>query len=197
MEIDEEKLKNIDANFNKFLLLCDKIGARADNAKELVKTLGERLATCPASPNKDYYNCTPGGLIEHSIKFLGNALKLAKAYEMKVSSESLALCCLFANIGKVGDEKEDLYVPTEKSWSVKQGWTYSYNEKIPFLNNQHRSLYLLQKFGIELSFDEYVAILLAGCESEELRLYQFKMPVLAEIIQMANKLTILQEQGKL
>jgi hypothetical protein len=194
MSEDEEK---IESNFNKFVILCDRIGMpRADQAKRLVEFFKERLATCPATPNKDYYNAFPGGLIDHSLRLLGNALKLIKTYEIKLSSESLALCCLFANIGKVGDENEDLYIAQENKWSAKQGWLYSYNDKIPFLNNQHRSLFLLQKFGIELSFDEYVAILLAGADSDELRGYQFKMPVLAEIIQMANKITILQEQEK-
>jgi hypothetical protein len=70
--------EEIAANFDKFRSLCEKLGDRSETALKMVDSLGEQLALCPASSRKDYHNCMVGGLVEHSLRVLSNAMKLVK-----------------------------------------------------------------------------------------------------------------------
>jgi hypothetical protein len=56
------------------------------------------------------------------------------------------------------------------------------------MRTTHRSLYLLQKFGVKVSYDEWMAILLADGLTDDTRLYSMREPSLALIITSANKL---------
>ena len=85
----------------------EKLGDRSEAALSLVDHLGERLALCPASSRKEYHLAEPGGLVDHSLRVLSNALKLCKTFGWNVPKESLIVACLLHDIGKCPDNDEE------------------------------------------------------------------------------------------
>lgn len=122
--------EQIESNFNKFRALCEKLGDRSEAALKMVDDIGERLAVCPASAKKEFHNAFPGGLVDHSLRVLQNAMILTKAFGWKVPKESLIIGCLFHDLGKLGDHKDDYYVAAEPWRAEKLGEMYSYNREI-------------------------------------------------------------------
>lgn len=195
MSDSEDRVEKIKTNYEKFEALCARLGDRWEPVKALLEHFGNRLALAPASVHVDYHNAFEGGLIDHSLRVLQNASKLAKVYELKISKESLILTCLFHDLGKVGDLGSDLYQEQTNRYQTEKGWRYEYNSDCSFMSVAHRSLWLLQHFGVQLTYDEYLAILLSAEQSqEETTFYKLKEPTLAAIIQMADRMSCLQEK---
>ena len=201
MTEENDDLTKIVKNYEKFVAFCSKLGDRTASVQALVDHLGDRLVTCPASSRVAFHNAWPGGLVDHSLRVLTLAVKLTKTYEMSFPLESIIISALFHDIGKVGGLTEDHYIPAD-DWQQKRGQKYTYNPKMQFMSSAHRGLYLLQHFGVVLSEDEFLAILLNdGPEASENALYSMKEPTLAVIIHQADRMACelekkMQESGK-
>lgn len=165
----------------------------------MANDLGERLALAPASSRKEHHSAFPGGLVFHSLQVLGNAMRLTGAFGWKVPKESLILVCLFHDLGKVGDEKNDYYVVQTDAWRSKNlGEEYTYNKELQYMTVPDRSLYLCQKFGLQLSVEEFVAIKIHdGQYADENSVYKFKEPMLADVVHLADLIAAKQEKGML
>lgn len=188
--------EEIEHNFMKYRSLCEKLGDRSPAVLALVDHFGERLALCPASGKKNYHLSIPGGLVDHSMRVLHNALTLVKAFGWQLPKESLIIAALFHDLGKVGDLDNDYYVPAEQWRAEKQGELFTYNPDIKFMSNPHRSIFLCQHFGIKLTTDEMLAILLNdGFVVEENKAYCLKEPLLAHVIMTADIIATRQEKG--
>lgn len=189
-------------NFNKFRSYCEKLGDRSEAVLKMVDFLGEQLAICPASGRKEYHRATPGGLVEHSLRVLSNAVKLTKEFGWSgsYSKESLILTALFHDIGKIGLPTEkgliDYYINQDSEWHrEKLGEMYKHNEKIPYMTVPQRSVFIMQHFGIQLSYDEYLAILLNdGWIIQDNKPYCLKEPPLAHVIMTADYISTMQEK---
>lgn len=199
MELTAEQITE---NFEKYRSFMEKLGPRSSSALNLVDTLGEKLALCPASSKKDYHHAIPGGLIDHSLRVLTNALKILKTFGWDISKESLIIGCLFHDIGKVGyvDENDnvvDYYISQDSDWHrEKLGENYKHNKDMKYMTTTDRSLWLMQHFGIKLTFEEFVAIRLAdGQYAEENAPYKMKEPILADIVHMADFIATKQEKN--
>jgi len=188
--------EDIAANYDKYRSLVEKLGDRAEPALQLVDALGERLAMCPASARKEFHSAFPGGLVDHSLRVLGNAMKLIKAFGYDVSRESLIIGCLFHDLGKVGDHESDYYVPQDSDWHRdKLGEMYKYNKDLQYMTVPHRGVWLCQHFGLKLSQDEWLAIVLNdGQYAEENAKYKMKEPRLVDIVHIAGVLSTKQEK---
>jgi len=190
--------EEIEANFNKFRALCEKLGDRSAPALAMVDHLGERLALCPASGKSNYHNCFPGGLADHSIRVLGNAMRLSKAFGWEVPKDSLIIGCLFHDLGKVGDVEKDYYVDAEEWRQQKMGELYTYNKDMQYMDVPTRGLFLCQHFGLKLKMDELLAIKLNdGFVVVENKPYCLKEPMLATIVLTADYISTMQEKGSL
>lgn len=188
--------EEIEANFNKFRSLCAKIGDRSEAALSLVDGLGTRLALCPASAKKDFHNAFPGGLVEHSLRVLKNAMTLSKAFGWDIPRDSLIIGALFHDLGKVGDENNDYYVDAEDWRKDKMGEMYTYNKDLDYMTVPDRGVYLCQHFGLKLSRDETLAIKLNdGWVVQENKAYCLKEPLLAHLIMTADYVSTMQEKG--
>jgi len=188
--------EEIASNFDKYRSLCEKLGDRSEPALRLVDDLGERLALCPASGKKDYHHSFPGGLVDHSLRVLQNAMTLAKAFGWKVPKDSLIIACLFHDLGKVGDHKSDYYVPAEQWRAEKLGELYTYNKDIQYMSVPHRGVFLCQHYGLRLTQDETLAITLNdGFVVDENKPYCLKEPLLAHIVMTADYISTRQEKG--
>lgn len=190
--------EDIDANYKKILEFVDKLGERKDKVLKMLDVVGERFALCPASTRIEYHCCYPGGLVEHSLHVLTNALKLRKTFEYNLSLESIVLCALFHDLGKIGDESKDYYVEQTSDWHRdKLGELYTYNKNLEYMTVPHRSVWLLQYFDIKLSQDEMLAIMLHdGMYVDDNKSYKLKERALVDLIHTADYLASKQEKQK-
>jgi hypothetical protein len=125
----------------------------------------ERLILMPASHKKEYHNAFPGGYIEHVNRVISCALKQAKLWESEgcdmstFTIEELVFAAINHDLGKMGDDKYESYIPQTDSWRKdKLGEDYTFNNKIPFASVPDRGLFILQSHGIQYSFNEMIAI---------------------------------------
>lgn len=150
--------------------------SRFDKIKALYDSYEDRLFTAPASSYEHYHNAFPGGYVDHVLRVVEFSLKLYNFYEennMSVrgfTKENLVFVALNHDLGKLGfpGQGRERYLQNDSQWHVKnQGKIYKPNDKIPFVLVPHLSLYILQKFGIELNLEEYLGILIHDGMYEE------------------------------
>jgi hypothetical protein len=189
--------EEIEANWKKMLKLLGKLGDRSEPALAMVDALGERLALCPASAKRDFHNAFPGGLVEHSLRVLGNAMKLTSAFDWTIPRDSLIIGTLFHDLGKVGDVDNDYYLPQTDSWRIeKLGEEYTHNQKMQYMTVPDRSIFLCQHFGLKLNQDELLAIKLNdGFVVQENKAFCLKEPLLAHVVMTADYIATMQEKG--
>lgn len=192
--------EEISANWEKFRALCEKkLGERSPSVLNMIDSLGERLALCPASSKRDFHNAFPGGLVDHSLRVLGNAMRLCSAQNWSVPRDSLIIGCLFHDLGKVGDEKTDLYLPQKDMYRLERfGEEYAYNNDMIYMTVPDRGLYLCNYFGVKLTASEFLAIKLNdGQYAPENASYKLKEPMLADIVHISDLISTKQEKGLL
>ena len=189
--------EDIAENFNKFRSFAEKLGDRSEAALAMIDHLGERLALCPASSRKEYHSAYPGGLVEHSLRVLSNALKLSKTFGWDLPKESLIIACLFHDLGKVGDDENDLYLPQDSDWHRdKLGEMYKHNRDIQYMTVPDRGLWLCQHFGLKLSQEAFLSIKLNdGQYADENAPYKMKEPTLADVVHIADYISTKQEKN--
>ena len=202
--IEKISAEKIEENFKKFSTLCNVLGEeRSKNVSKLIEYFGERLALCPASSKVEFHACYPGGLIEHSLCVLSNAYKLSKIYlefdKESIKKDSIILCSLMHDIGKVGDLKNDYYIVNDSQWHVEKGLYYKINSAfLQYMTVEDRSLYLLQHFDIKLSLNEWLAIRLPTIsENDETKSYKMKENGLGLLLNQAIRISIFQEKNYL
>lgn len=191
--------EEIASNFDKYRSFMERLGDRAEPALALVDHLGERLALCPASSRKDYHAAFPGGLVDHSLRVLTNAMRLVKTFSWDISKESLIIGCLLHDIGKVGDHENDYYLPQDSDWHRdKLGEMYKHNKELQYMTVPDRGTWLCQHFGLKLSQPEWLAIKLNdGQYADENAPYKMKEPMLADIVHIADVISTKQEKNLL
>jgi len=187
-----KEIDKIESNYNVYLKLCDSLGNRAEKFKEMVEFFGERLAIAPFS--SEYGGSYEGGLVDFSLSVLKRMRDVVKVTKTKVDKRSMIICCLFFAIGIVGTRKDDLFEKSDAYWT-ERGKPYTYNKDISFMATTHRSLFLIQEFGIKLTEEEWLAILLSyGPGYPENHRYRMKEPDLAVLL--SNCIDIVRIQGK-
>lgn len=194
-EITPEKIKE---NYDKFEALCSKLGERTAPVQSMLEKIGDRLALCPASARVEHHSCFPGGLVDHSLRVLQNAYNMMKVYNCSFPRESVVISCLFHDLGKVGDDETDYYIPQKSDWHRDKGMLYEYNEKLSYMSVPHRSVFLMQKFGVRLSSDEFLAIMLNdGQYVEANKPYAMREPLLSMIVHQADAYSTMWEKHNL
>ena len=138
---------------------------RRSQLKSFYNKYQERIIMMPASHKKEYHNAFPGGYVDHVIRVIDCALKVNNVWiEMGVNNstytiEELVFSALNHDLGKIGDEENESYIPQTDQWRKdKLGEDYMFNNKLPFSSVPDRGLFLLQSHGIQYSFNEMIAI---------------------------------------
>jgi len=126
----------------------------------------EKFLICPAASRTHHHGAFPGGLVVHTLNVCKNFHIL---YDMRKNQgenmngytlESGLFCALVHDFGKLGTLEHDYYVPSTSDWHMKnQGKIYDLNPAIDFMPHEHRSIYLLQKYGIKLTQIEWTSII--------------------------------------
>lgn len=163
MSISPERISE---NWNTHLKIIDRFiqSPRKEKVLEFFKKLEERLALAPASGKAHFHNAFPGGYVDHVNRVVQYALKTKAMWEelgldIDFTDEELVFSALCHDLGKVGDEAIECYVPQTDEWRQRKlNETYTINTDLPFMLIQDRSLFLLQQAGISISHNEYMAI---------------------------------------
>jgi hypothetical protein len=164
MNLTAEKIKG---NWDNLISKIDTYIAepRRTQLKEFYNKYQERIIMMPASYKKEYHNAFPGGYVDHVIRVIDGALKINNVWkEMGVdqstyTTEELVFSALNHDLGKIGDENYESYIPQTDQWRKdKLGEDYMFNDALAFASVPDRSLFLLQQNNIQYTFNEMVAI---------------------------------------
>jgi hypothetical protein len=138
---------------------------RKEKLLEFYEQYSERLMLMPAAHKKEYHNAFPGGYVEHVLRVIRCAIKQAELWDSEgcdmstFTMEELVFSALNHDLGKMGDETEESYIPQTDQWRKdKLGEDYMFNVKVPFSSVPDRGLFMLQSHGIQYTFNEMVAI---------------------------------------
>lgn len=140
-------------------------GERNQKLLDFYKQYEDRIMMMPAAHKKEYHNAFPGGYVDHVNRVVDCAIKLVNVWqEMGVdmstfTMEELIFSAINHDLGKMGDETSEAYVPQTDQWrKEKLGEDYKFNSQLPFSSVPDRGLYMLQAHGIQYTFNEMVAI---------------------------------------
>lgn len=164
MELDANQVKG---NWTVFLKNIEThiTGERKGHLLDFYKKYEDRIILMPASHKKEYHSAFPGGYVDHVNRVVRCSLKQYNIWEeegMDTSTftiEELIFSAINHDLGKMGDETQDAYIPQTNKWRKDNlGEDYMFNTKVPFASVPDRGLYLLQAHGIKYNFNEMVAI---------------------------------------
>ena len=159
--------EEIEGNWNTFIgYINEHISSpRKEKLLDFYKKFEDRLVLMPAAHKKEYHNSFPGGYIDHVNRVIECSLKVNSVWsEMGVDKstytiEELVFSAINHDLGKMGDEEHDSYIPQTDKWRRdKLGEDYKFNEKVPFASVPDRGLFLLQSHGVQYTFNEMITI---------------------------------------
>lgn len=159
--------EQIQENWTKLLQgIEDNISSpRKEKLLKFYNEFEERLMLMPASHKKEYHNAFPGGYVDHVLRVIDCAFKINDVWvemgvdESTYTKEELYFSALNHDLGKMGNEEYESYIPQTDKWRQdKLGEDYMFNKHLEFASVPDRGLFLLQKFGISYTFNEMVAI---------------------------------------
>ncbi len=138
---------------------------RKEKLLEFYEQYADRLMLMPAAHKKEYHNAFPGGYVEHVLRVIRCANKQYNLWEDEGADmstftfEELIFSALNHDLGKMGDEEQESYIPQTDNWrKEKLGEDYMFNTKVPFASVPDRGLFILQSHGIQYTFNEMLAI---------------------------------------
>ena len=164
MKLTAEQIQD---NWNKFLSIIDEhiSEPRCSELKAFYEQYAERIMLMPASHKKEYHNAFPGGYVDHVLRVVQCALKLNKVWvEMGVDTstytvEELVFASLNHDLGKMGDEQNESYIPQTDQWrKEKLGEDYKFNDRLEYMSVPDRGLHLLMSHNVTFSRNEMLAI---------------------------------------
>jgi hypothetical protein len=164
MFVDREE--KIQADYAKFMEYINS-DERAEKLNVMYSHLQDELLTAPASGKTHFHNAFPGGYLDHILRVTETALKVAALYKqidgtINFTKQELIFAALHHDLGKLGHPDEGpYYVEQDSDWHRKRGELYRQNDNLQYFKAPERGLFLLQKFGIEITQNEWLAIKLS------------------------------------
>lgn len=157
--------EQIQENWTQHVKIIDHyIQDRKESVMNMLNHMQETMMMAPASGKTWHHNAFPGGYIDHVNRVVKYAVKQKKLYEemggnVDFTNEELVFAALFHDLGKMGDGDKENYVPQTDKWRQdKLSEMYTYNPDLDFMLVPDRSLFILQKFGIQVSQKEWLGI---------------------------------------
>lgn len=164
-----------------FLIMQLAFGATSERMEKLTQMYtdyGEVFATAPASSKEHFHLAVPGGFCTHTMNVYNNALELTTLFRKQggvsdYTRAELTMAAIHHDLGKLGMPGIPHYLPETSQWHRdNQGSRYKTNPQLPFMKVPLRSLFVLQKYGVELTENEYMSIFLHdGMFAEENKAY--------------------------
>ena len=153
-------------NYNKHIAIINRYidSERRDQVVSMIDSLGENYVMSPASGKSWYHNAFAGGYVEHVNRVVEVAVKMSKFWEsmggtIDFTEEELVFAALFHDLGKIGDGEGAGYLEQTDNWRRdKLNEYYTPNPDLDFMLIPDRSLFLLQKYGIQVTQKEFLGI---------------------------------------
>jgi hypothetical protein len=183
-------------NFEKFRKILLKVSDRQESISRFLEKYGDRIATAPGHDRDNRRAAAPGGLVKRSLQTFNNARELCKLpafAENNIEIESVIIVSLLYDIGRIGDDTGDFYVPQTSSWHIERGNLYTHNPDLRRMTHPHRGLYLLQAEGIGLTQDEWMTIVSQPNVYEDGKFYSGNDIPLMALLHTALKITGMQD----
>jgi len=156
----QENWEIFNNNINTFIS-----GTRKQSLLSFYKKYEDRLVLMPASIKKEYHGAFPGGYVDHVNRVVRCSLKQYELWKEEgvdittFTLEELIFSAINHDLGKMGDEKYEAYIPQTDKWRKdKLGEDYMFNKSLAFASVPDRGLFLLQDNNIKVTFNEMVAI---------------------------------------
>ena len=160
--------KEIKENWDSFREEIDlQFPTRAKQIHKMYDDFEDRIAMMPASSMAHFHNAFAGGYIDHVLRVMDCTETLYDVWfnlgaDMSgYTLEELMFAAMHHDLGKVGfpGDGNEVYQVETSDWHRKNmGRLYKHNENIPFTMVPDLSIWLLQKYDISMSWNEYQAI---------------------------------------
>ncbi len=140
---------------------------RAKQIHKMYDDFEDRIAMMPASSIAHFHNAFAGGYIDHVLRVMNCTHELYSLWKKLGSDisgytlEELMFAAMHHDLGKVGfpGDGNEVYQIETSDWHRKNmGRMYKHNENIPFSMVPDLSVWLLQKYEIPMSWNEYQSI---------------------------------------
>lgn len=163
--LEAEKIKDNWERYRK--LVNESFPTRYDVLNKMYDELEDRMVFMPASSMEHFHNAFAGGYVDHVLRVIDCALTLHNTWTSTgadmsgYSVEELIFAAMHHDLGKSGfpGEGNEVYQIETSDWHRKnQGKLYKTNANIPFAMVPDLSLWLLQEYGVKVSWNEYQAI---------------------------------------
>jgi hypothetical protein len=158
--------EQIQQRYEKFMEYV-KADSRAEQLLAMYEDFATELTLAPASGRTYYHNAFPGGYLDHVVRVTETALELCLVYkkmggDVNFTKQELIFAALHHDLGKLGNPTEGPhYVDQDSDWHRKRGSMYKHNENIQYMKVPDRALFLLQKYGIQITQKEWLGIKLS------------------------------------
>jgi len=140
---------------------------RADQLNKLYDDYEDRIIMMPASSIAHFHNAFAGGYVDHVLRVMDCVEKLYESWDDMGADMSgytvheMLFAAMHHDLGKCGfpGDGNEVYQVETSDWHRKNmGRMYKHNENIPFTMVPDLSLFLLQKYDVPVSWNEYQAI---------------------------------------
>ena len=140
---------------------------RKDALNAMYDELEERMVFMPASSMEHFHNAFAGGYVDHILRVIECTDALYFTWSSQgadmsgYTKEEMLFAAMHHDLGKVGfpGDGNEVYQVETSDWHRKnQGKLYKTNPNNPFTMVPDLSIWLLQEYGVKLSWNEYQAI---------------------------------------
>lgn len=186
---EEQQDKNLDLFSRLTGQIADGMPNMSVEIGSLVDMYGDEFCTAPASTRESYHNAFPGGLLDHSLRVCKNLLRLQKDLcPDRWEKEELIFVGLFHDLGKIGVDGQPRYIPNDNKFQrIEWGKIYKTNPDMPFMTIDDATLYNMQKIGITLTSEQYLALKLADGQYDRANVpYAMREPDLGVLLHFAD-----------
>lgn len=160
--------EQIQENWNKLRgLINDWFPERADALNKLYDEFEDRISIMPASSALHLHNAFPGGYVDHVLRVVDCSLQMYETFKASGASvdgfelSELVFAAIHHDLGKMGfpENGGEVYQPNDSEWHKKnQGKMYKINPNNPFSMVPDLSIFILQHYGVKMSWNELQAI---------------------------------------
>ena len=140
---------------------------RKDQLNKMYDEFEDRMAMMPASSVAHFHNAFAGGYVDHVLRVMDCTQTLYDAWSSMGSDmsgytkEEMMFAAMHHDLGKCGfpGDGNEVYQIETSDWHRKNmGRMYKHNENIPFTMVPDLSIFLLHKYNISMSWNEYQSI---------------------------------------
>ena len=191
------KIREIENLWQKYEGLLQKLNNA--NINSMLDSQGERILTSSFSQRTNEPFCGIGGNVEYALELAKVSNNIAKSLHYDIAKSSIIKCSLLSILGRVGTYLEDRYIECTSDWhKEKLGQYYDWNESCPKYQVNDMTLFLLQRFNIDLTWDEWQALtLLKSMSSEDNKFYSMHKSRLSLVLQLAHEAVMKDEKDKI